>query len=1147
MVAPIRCPEFDEFRKLLKGAASREEAKRLEGHLLECGACQQKIKALGENGALRVPALFVPTPPAWADEAAEQMMGRMRPQRTYTVPAAEDTASPGGDADHSTQHGTFTLCRALFDPPKTVVELGWLGPYRILGVIGQGGMGTVFKAEDPRLGRLVAIKVPHSSKLHQADSTGRQRFLREARVAAPIRHPHVCPIHDVGEHHGFPYVVMTYLEGGSLAECLAKSGKFADCKAAAELTRQVATGLAALHEHNVIHRDLKPGNILIDGAGKAVLTDFGLARPDDDSDLTDEGEIMGTVSYMAPEQADDAESVGPAADIYSLGVVLYQMLTGRLPFRGRKVQILSKIAKDAPPPPSSFRSDLDPKLEAIVQKAMAREPAERYSNAAAMAGALENWLTGAGPTAPLKIPAKSSPTKAVAETSTKTSPAKSGQQPRKTLAIAASVLLLVGGIIVLRIATDRGKPALEKNGPEIQKELTHTPPPPSPAPKGLPLTTLALVAQPAPFEGVLGWTFEPPRRFGPIRAMAYSPNGHLLAATASSGRIHLWDVRTQKLQALLLGGDTSISRLAWSPDGRTLAAMEGRDDQRVWVWEVPSGKRVPATRLKHATALAWSPDSKTLAIGHTDGVVTRWTPAKNEFRPLRSPRDDAIRTLTWSPDGKMLAGSAANKWWLWNLESGSEPKQRELSKEVIRALAWSPGDGKLLAIGGADKKVHFWDRESDKAQTKFIQHQEPVVELAWSPSGKRLASFDRVEAVLWSCEHSDTVWRRNFRAESMAFCAEVDSMAFGLESGTVAFVQASTGTSLAQLPSQLMPNRVQAVAWSPDGAYLAGGGLDSGLIHIWDGKTGKSLKPLIHGLRRIYALAWSADGKTLAASSCLQGGLEVEVWDVPKAERLRTLPANTGGVVALAWSPKGKRLAIGGKDLSVFDFETEQSVSLNGVTGTVLSLAWSPNGYRLAAGHQEKTLCIWDVEGAALMQTERLGEPVTGLSWSADGVTLAIARNRKPVAVWKVDSEDKPREIPEVRAMTIAWSPEGVLLTDQGCLWRQSSHKVVGTLPGGACLAWHPDGKLATIASSDGTIRLWDAATGTPRATLLTLGDAGSLAISPEGNFRGAVGVAKNLHVIVESARGQELLTVEDFATRYRWKNEPERVWLTGK
>src|SRR5262249_13049475 len=224
-------------------------------------------------------------------------------------------------------------------------------------------------------GRLVAIKVPHSSKLDAAESTARQRFLREARVAAPIRHPHVCPIYDVGEHEGSLYVVMAHVEGGSLAELLATPGQKLDCDAAAELARQVASGLAALHENNVIHRDLKPGNILIDCEGRAVLTDFGLARPDNDSEhLTDEGEIMGTVSYMAPEQAVDADNVGAAADIYSLGVVLYRMLTGRLPFRGRKLQVLAQIASETPPPPSKFRPDLDPKLERIVLKAMERAP-----------------------------------------------------------------------------------------------------------------------------------------------------------------------------------------------------------------------------------------------------------------------------------------------------------------------------------------------------------------------------------------------------------------------------------------------------------------------------------------------------------------------------------------------------------------------------------------------------------------------------------------------------------------------------------------------------------------------------------------------------------------------------------------------------
>jgi hypothetical protein len=268
----------------------------------------------------------------------------------------------------------------------------WLGRYRILECIGAGGMGTVSKAEDPQLQRVVAIKVPRRDLL-VADRRGVERFLREARAAARVHHPHVCPIHDVGEQDGLPYVVMAFVAGPALAERL-RGGRFEDAREAADLGRQIAAGLSAVHGCGIVHRDLKPGNVLLDG-GRAVLTDFGLARPEEAEQLTRVGAFLGTPAYVAPEQAaGEAEQVGPWSDLYSLGVVLYEMLTGRLPFEGPPLAVLARARTEAPPAPSRWRADLDPALEAIITRALAARPEERYRDAAALAADLGRWAAG---------------------------------------------------------------------------------------------------------------------------------------------------------------------------------------------------------------------------------------------------------------------------------------------------------------------------------------------------------------------------------------------------------------------------------------------------------------------------------------------------------------------------------------------------------------------------------------------------------------------------------------------------------------------------------------------------------------------------------------------------------------------------------
>jgi hypothetical protein len=268
-----------------------------------------------------------------------------------------------------------------------------IGRYRILGRLGAGGMGTVYKAHDPQLDRVVALKVPRFDWSPQDRSKRLQRFQREARAAAQVWHPHVCPIYDVGEEDGQPYVVMAYVEGQSLAQRLAAVGRYEDASRAVALARQVLDALAALHARGIIHRDLKPGNILVDEAGRAVLTDFGLARPEEGGEhLTSEGVVVGTPAYMAPEQAaGQYQSIGPWTDLYGLGVVLYQMLTGKLPFDGPPLQVLARIANETPPPLRHWRPELASDLDAVVSKALAKAPAERYQTARQFAEALAGW------------------------------------------------------------------------------------------------------------------------------------------------------------------------------------------------------------------------------------------------------------------------------------------------------------------------------------------------------------------------------------------------------------------------------------------------------------------------------------------------------------------------------------------------------------------------------------------------------------------------------------------------------------------------------------------------------------------------------------------------------------------------------------
>ncbi|MGE0529094.1 MAG: serine/threonine-protein kinase [Bdellovibrionales bacterium] len=229
----------------------------------------------------------------------------------------------------------------------------FLGRYRILGRYGAGGMGTVFRDQDPDLDRIVAIKIPHFEGPPEVRSARMQRFQREARLAARVHHPNVCQIFDVGERDGQPFVGMGFVEGQSLAQWLKENRRFKDIEKAVKLVLPLVEALQAIHGLGIIHRDIKPGNILFNDQGKLVLTDFGLARPEvGEDEFTSEGMILGTPGYMAPEQASgNSATLGPRTDLYSMGLVLYEMLTGRLPLEGPTPLRLQRMIVEDPPSP----------------------------------------------------------------------------------------------------------------------------------------------------------------------------------------------------------------------------------------------------------------------------------------------------------------------------------------------------------------------------------------------------------------------------------------------------------------------------------------------------------------------------------------------------------------------------------------------------------------------------------------------------------------------------------------------------------------------------------------------------------------------------------------------------------------------------
>jgi predicted Ser/Thr protein kinase len=348
------------------------------------------------------------------------------------------------------------------------------GRYELLKQLGQGGMGAVYLARDTQLDRLVALKVPFFTASDGPHVL--ERFLREARAAATLHHANVCPVFDVGQIDGIHYLTMAYIEGRSLAEVLRGDKKPATPREAAALVRKLALALDQAHRKNVIHRDLKPGNIMLAKGGEPIIMDFGLAHRGESGDvrLTQQGTVIGTPAYMAPEQARGAiDQMGPSCDIYSLGVILYELLTGRLPFSGDTFTLLAQLMVDDPPPPSSHRPDSDDRIEAICLKAIAKKPADRHASMAEFAAALTDYLKSTDQTLPPGAPPPSAELP-FTETSLEAPSASPRAKSRWSLVAALAgvgLLLLCGASVLVYVVVSRTRGVAE-HGPDTAAVVT---------------------------------------------------------------------------------------------------------------------------------------------------------------------------------------------------------------------------------------------------------------------------------------------------------------------------------------------------------------------------------------------------------------------------------------------------------------------------------------------------------------------------------------------------------------------------------------------------------------------------------------------------------------------------------------------------
>jgi WD40 repeat protein/serine/threonine protein kinase/tetratricopeptide (TPR) repeat protein len=886
----------------------------------------------------------------------------------------------------------------------------------------------------------------------------------------------------------------------------------------AQLGIQAAQALEHAHQLGVIHRDIKPGNLLVETpsplapVGRGVgaeglrlwITDFGLCQTLKQAALTQTGDLLGTLRYMSPEQALARRGgVDHRTDVYSLGLTLYELLTLEPAFTGSNcAELLRQIAREEPVPPRRLNKAIPRELDSIVLKAMEKNPKERYASARELADDLERFLND-------------EPIRARQPTWVQRA-RKWARRHRGVAAELAGVALL----LVLIVAGSLVAAVHFKHQEQEQHALADT---------NKKLAADAETGQKRE-AGLRAEESGLRKQADAARQLAENRREEL------GQNLYTAEMNLAGQAAALPGGIARVNGLLlpWRPKGT-------EPDRRGWEWYYlyGLGHRSLVTLREHGMMKlgqgpAWGLEGL-LACPRGDGTIKIWDSTTGRDRLTLRGHTDVVWMAEWDRDGKRLASASHDGTVkLWDAGTGKEVHTLRGHSAAVRWVSWGP-DGTQLASTSDDRTVKVWDAASGKATRTLRGHATSGASVAWSPDGKRLASTDVSQIKVWEPATGKEICSRGIGALSVAWSPDGARLAGGGTGGIIWVWDVAGGQE--PVPLRASTDWVRSVAWGPDGTRLASAS-DDRTIKVWDVKTGEERLRLREHSGPVNGVAWSRDGRRLASASW-DG--TIKVWDATTPPEMVTHRIHSPSQWVWAWSRDGKRLASGSPDgtIKLWDVASgKEQLTLRGHSPGGQALAWGPDGTSLASASVDKTVKVWDtVSGKETITWRGHTDGVYSVIWGPGGKRLASA----DVSQIKVWDPATGKVLLTIRhhtrwAVSVAWDPDGKRLAsingegETVTVWDAATGKERLTLRGHtslvAAVAWGPDGTRLATSSYDGVIKLWDPATG---KVVLTLqghtSRVDSLAWSPDGT-RLVSGGADHTVKIWDAATGKEVLSL---------------------